>query len=93
MCEYLVWSLDGQYIGAMDAYSVRAEADRADLRHVDGAFVFNTRLAVPLRSFTPLDGEIFAAIENLADSKVEYYPGYPTGGIMWYIGCRVKFGN
>ena len=33
------------------------------------------------------------AIENLADSKVEYYPGYPTGGIMWYIGCRVKFGN
>ena len=35
----------------------------------------------------------WAAIENLADSKVEYYPGYPTGGIMWYIGCRVKFGN
>ena len=93
VCEYLVWSLDGQYIGAMDAYSVRAEADRAGLRHVDGAFIFNTRLSVPLRSFTPLDGEIFAAIENLADSKVEYYPGYPTGGIMWYIGCRVKFGN
>ena len=33
-----------------------------------------------------------ATIEILADSKVEYYPGYPTGGIMWYIGCRVKFG-
>ena len=75
----------------MNAYSVRADADRANLQKVGDAFVFNTRLAVPLESFTPVDGELYAAIENFTDTSYEYYPGYPVGGAMWYVGCRLRF--
>ncbi|MGN0845777.1 MAG: TonB-dependent receptor, partial [Kiritimatiellia bacterium] len=32
ICDWLKWTLDGQYIGSMNSYSVRAEADKADLR-------------------------------------------------------------
>ena len=91
ICEYLKWSVDGEYIGSMNAYSVRADADRANLQKVGDAFVFNTRLAVPLESFTPVKGELYAAIENFTDTDYEYYPGYPVGGAMWYVGCRLRF--
>jgi iron complex outermembrane receptor protein len=91
ICRYLKWSLDGEYIGSMNAYSVRADADRANLQKVGDAFVFNTRLAVPLESFTPVDGELYAAIENFTGTSYEYYPGYPVGGAMWYVGCRLRF--
>ena len=75
----------------MNAYSVRAEADQSNLRKLDAAFVFNTRLAVPLESFTPLRGELYVSLENFTNQKYEYYPGYPMGGIMWYVGCKLKF--
>ncbi len=91
ICKYLTWSLDGQYIGEMNAYSVRAEADRANLRELGEAFVFNTRFAVPLESFTPMKGEVFVSLENFTDQDYEYYPGYPMGGAFWYVGCKLKF--
>ncbi len=98
VCKYLSWTLDGQYVGSMNAYSVRGDSDKInpstgerDLRRIDGALVFNTRLAVPLASFTSLDGELFASVENLTGQRYEYYPGYPMGGAMWYVGCRLKF--
>lgn len=90
ICEYLKWTIDGQYWGRMNAYSVRAEADQANLRELGDALVFNTRLAVPLE-WNFLDGEVFVSLENLTDRKYEYYPGYPMGGIMWYLGCKLKF--
>ena len=91
ICDYLVWSVDGQYIGSMNAYSVRSSADQSDLRHLDEGYLFNTRLAVPLKSFTPFGGELYVSLENFTDQKYEYYPGYPMDGIMWYMGCRFKF--
>ena len=75
----------------MYAYSVRAEADAQNLRRLDDALVFNTRLAIPLESFTPVEGELYVALENLTGERYCYYPGYPMGGTMWYVGCRVKF--
>ena len=100
ICEYLKWTLDGQYWGEMNAYSVRAEADRSNLRELGDAFIFNTRLAVPIRSLTKFsgweslsrfDGDLYVSLENFTDSKYEYYPGYPMRGVMWYIGCKIKF--
>ena len=91
VCDYLKWTVDGQYIGSMYAYSPRAAAERAAPGKVDDAFVFNTRLAVPLESFTPVSGEIYVSIENFTNQHYEYYPGYPMGGTMAYVGFRVKF--
>ncbi len=91
VCDYLKWTVDGQYIGSMYAYSPRAAAERDAPGKVDDAFVFNTRLAVPLESFTPVSGEIYVSIENFTNQHYEYYPGYPMGGTMAYIGFRVKF--
>ena len=91
ICPYLKWTLDGQFIDRMYAYSVRASSDAADLTELKEGVLINTRLAVPLESFSPVQGEIFAALENLADRNYEYYPGYPMDGIMWYVGTRIQF--
>jgi len=91
ICEYLKWTLDGQFIDEMNAYSVRSSAEAAELREIDAGFLLNTRLAVPLESFTPFGGELYVSLENLTNSNYEYYPGYPIGGIMWYFGCKFKF--
>ena len=91
ICEYLKWTLDGQFIDEMYAYSVRASSDAAELRELDAGLLLNTRLAVPLESFTPFGGELYVSLENLTNSDFEYYPGYPIGGIMWYFGCKFRF--
>ena len=91
ICDYLTWTLDGQFIDEMCAYSVRSSEDAADLRELDAGFLLNTRLAVPLKSFTPFGGEIYLALENLTNSHYAYYPGYPMDGILWYLGCKFKF--
>ena len=91
ICKYLKWNIDGQYIGSMNAYSVRSSSDSADLHKIGNGMIFNTRLAVPLESFSPLKGELYAALENFTSEKYEYYPGYPISGAMWYLGCRIKF--
>jgi len=91
ICDYLKWTLDGQFIDEMYAYSMRSSDETATLRELDAGFLLNTRLAVPLESFTPLGGEIYVSLENLTDKDYEYYPGYPMGGMMWYMGCKLKF--
>ena len=91
ICSFLKWSIDGQYTGSMNAYSVREQADQENLRKIGDAFTFNTRLAVPLESFTSLEGEIYTSIENFTCEEYEYYPGYPIGEAMWYLGCRLRF--
>jgi len=75
----------------MNAYSVRSSADAAELREPDAGFLLNTRLAVPLESFTPFGGELYVSLENLTNGDYEYYPGYPIGGLMWYFGCKLRF--
>lgn len=91
ICDYLKWSVDCQYIDKMYAYSVRSSADAENLTALKRGVLVNTRLAVPLESFTPQKGEVFVALENLLNSDYAYYPGYPMDGIMAYIGCRFKF--
>ena len=93
ICDWLKWTLDGQYIGSMNSYSVRAEADKADLRKLDDAFVFNTRLAVPLENLLPLvkGGEWYVSVENFTNQHYEYYPGYPMAGAMIWTGVKLKF--
>ena len=75
----------------MYAYSVRASSDAADLTELKEGVLINARLSVPLESFSPVAGELFVALENLADRNYEYYPGYPMDGIMWYVGTRIQF--
>ncbi len=91
ICPYLKWTLDGQYIDRMYAYSVRSSSEASNLTELDWGLLLNTRLAVPLESFTSVEGELFVSLENLTNSHYEYYPGYPLDGIMWYVGCRIKF--
>lgn len=91
VCDWLKWTLDGQYVGSMNAYSVRASADRADLRALDDAFVFNTRLAVPLEAFLPVTGEWYVSVENFTNQHYEYYPGYPMAGAMIWTGVKLTF--
>lgn len=91
ICDYLKWTLDGQFIDEMYAYSVRSSEEAAELRELDAGFLLNTRLAVPLDSFTPFEGELYLSLENLTNSHYAYYPGYPMDGIMWYLGCKFKF--
>lgn len=43
------------------------------------------------KSFTRFGGELFTSLENFTNQHYEYYPGYPMGGILWYIGCKFKF--
>lgn len=91
ICDCLKWTLDGQFIDEMYAYSVRSSEEAAELRELDAGFLLNTRLAVPLDSFTPFEGELYLSLENLTNSHYAYYPGYPMDGIMWYLGCKFKF--
>ena len=91
ICDYLKWTLDGQFIDEMYAYSVRSSEEAAELRELDAGFLLNTRLAVPLDSFSPFGGELYLSLENLTNSHYAYYPGYPMDGIMWYLGCKLKF--
>lgn len=93
ICEWLRWTLDGQYIGSMNAYSVRAEADKANLSKLDDAFVFNTRVSVPLKPFVPVGegSEFYVSVENFTNQHYEYYPGYPMAGAMIWMGVKLKF--
>ena len=91
ICDCIKWTLDGQFIDEMYAYSVRSSEEAAELRELDAGFLLNTRLAVPLDSFTPFEGELYLSLENLTNSHYAYYPGYPMDGIMWYLGCKFKF--
>ena len=91
ICKYLKWSVDGQYWGRMNAYSVRSSAEQDDIREISEAAILNTRFAMPLDSFSPFGGEIYVSAENLTNADYEYYPGYPMPGIMWCVGCKLKF--
>ena len=91
ICDGLKATLDGQYMGTMNAYSVRAEADRANLRRLDDAFVFNARVAVPLETFLPVKGEWYVSVENFTNQHSCYYPGYPMAGAMIWTGVKIKF--
>ena len=91
ICDWLRWDLDGQYIGSMNSHTVRVASERDDLRRLDDAFIFNTRLAVPLKSFSRFDGDIYLSLENLTNQHYEYYPGYEMPGVMVYTGVKFKF--
>ncbi len=91
ICDYLRWTLDGQFIDTMYAYSIRSSEEAANLHALNAGLLFNTRLALPLESVTPFDGELFVALENLTNDNYAYYPGYPIGGLMWYSGIKIKF--
>lgn len=92
ICEYLKWIIDAQYIGSMYSYSTRdyLNGEMTESKLEDG-FMFNTRLSVPLEAVGFQKGEIYLSLENFTNQHYEYYPGYPLGGIMWYLGCRVAF--
>jgi len=91
ICDYLKWTMDGQYLDRMYAYSVRSSEEAAELRELDAGILINSRLSVPLESLTSLEGELYVALENLTNSHYAYYPGYPMGGIMWCFGCKLRF--
>ncbi len=67
------------------------EKHLSNLHALNAGLLLNTRLALPLESVTPFDGELFVALENLTNDNYAYYPGYPIGGLMWYTGIKIKF--
>ena len=89
--EWLSLTLDGQYIGAMRSYSVRMPTPAATQKKLDDGILVNFRAGVPFSLGERLTGEAYVALENLTGTHYEYYPGYPIGGMMWTIGCRLNW--
>jgi outer membrane cobalamin receptor len=87
--EYVRWDIDAEYIGTQNAYSVRTQ--NPSLEKLDGDVMFNTRLALDMKAFSKLTGELYVAVENFTDCHHEYYPDYPMPGAMWYTGMKLKF--
>ena len=74
----------------MYAYTVRS-ADPSDLAKVPCFWTANVRLSCDLAAFSPLDGEIYVAGENVFNRHYEYFPGYEMPGAMVYVGCKLRF--
>lgn len=87
--RYLRWDIDAEYLGSQYAYSVRET--NPTLEKLDDDILCNTRIALDLKAFSNLNGELFIAIENFTNRHYSYYPGYPMAGMMWYTGMKVKF--
>lgn len=88
--EYLHLDADVEYSSSMYAYTVRS-ADPSDLSKVPCFWTANVRLACDLEAFSPLDGEIYVAGENVFNRHYEYFPGYEMPGAMIYVGCKLRF--
>ena len=84
--ENNLWNFD--YEGGTNAVDVYIRFLRSKL---DDAFVFNTRLAVPLASFLPVKGEWYVSVENFTNQHYCYYPGYPMAGAMIWTGVKLTF--
>ncbi len=87
--KYLRWDIDTEYVASQYAYSMRTV--NPVLEKLDDHLVFNTRVALDMRSFSSLDGEVYVAAENFTNQHHEYFPGYPMPGVMWYTGMKLKF--
>ncbi len=81
---------DVEYSSSMYAYTVRS-ADPSDLSKVPCFWTANIRLACDLKAFSPLDGEVYVAAENVFNRRYEYFPGYEMPGTMLYAGWRLRF--
>ncbi|MBR1920412.1 MAG: TonB-dependent receptor plug domain-containing protein, partial [Kiritimatiellae bacterium] len=87
---FLHLDADAEYSSSMHAYTTRS-ADPEDLSKVPCFWTANVRLACNLAAFSPLDGEIYVAGENVFNRKYEYFPGYEMPGAMVYVGCKLRF--
>ena len=74
----------------MYAYTARSESP-SDLAKVGAFWTANARLALDLAAFSPRDGEIYLAAENVFNRKYEYFPGYEMPGVMLYVGMKLRF--
>ena len=81
---------DVEYSSSMYAYTVRS-ANPSDLSKVPCFWTANLRLACDLKAFSPLDGEVYLAAENVFNRHYEYFPGYEMPGTMLYVGLKLKF--
>ncbi len=88
--EHLHLDADVEYSSSMYAYTVRS-ADPSDLSKVPCFWTANVRLACDLEAFSPLDGEVYLAGENVFNRHYEYFPGYEMPGAMIYVGCKLRF--
>ncbi len=88
--KYFHLDVDTEYSSSMYAYTTRS-ATPSDLAKVPCFWTANLRLACDLEAFSPLDGEVYIAGENVFDRHYEYFPGYEMPGAMVYVGLRLKF--
>ena len=88
--KYLRFEADIEYSSSMYAYTARSEKPN-ELSKVPCWWTANVRLACDFKAFSPLDGEIYIAGENIFNRDYEYFPGYEMPGAMVYAGCRWKF--
>ncbi len=81
--------LDAEWVDEQSVLNPRFASSQA---RVDSHLLVNSRLALPLpRLGLPFGGELFAAVENLADETYEYRIGYPMPGRAWSVGLDVRF--
>jgi iron complex outermembrane receptor protein len=89
--DYVRFDLDGEYVTTQYGYSVRETPAPATLEKLDDYLILNARVALDLRAFSSLHGELYVALENFTNQHYEYFPGYPMPGVMWYTGMKLKF--
>ncbi len=85
-------SLDGQHVSSMYAGTQARRTGESEREKVGSHYLLNGKLSylLALRTWN-LEGEIFAAGENLTDKRYEYRPGYPMPGINGMAGLRLSW--
>jgi iron complex outermembrane receptor protein len=83
-------AIDGQYQSAVWALSRGRAADALNAERVAGFATANARFAYPLPILGE-KGEVFLALENIADRDYAYRPGYPMPGRSGQIGVQLGF--
>jgi len=85
-------SLDGVYVGEHFVTSRARTEDTVNVDKVDSYFVLNAKLTYDLKiPYRSLQGQLFAAGDNLTDADYEQKFGYPMPGINGMGGIRIKF--
>lgn len=85
------WSLnvDAQYV---DEQFTQGTRFNPGTQEVDSYFIVNARVAYAVEMWNgQLQGEVFAAVENLTDTDYAFRPAYPMPGITPSIGLDVRF--
>jgi iron complex outermembrane receptor protein len=84
-------SADVQYVSEFYVLSRARTTTATNTERVGGFPLLNARVAHALPPQWVRRGEVFVAVENVADRMYAFRPGYPMPGIAAYVGAIVGF--